>query len=135
MNQVVKVRWADALRSGKYKQGRGALHRPATATKSGEAELCCLGVLCELAVAEGIVVRELRGDCYVYLSAEDVSDWASGDLPTAVAEWAGLPARDPKVLAPRRTVATYLSALNDDQDSRGRSFTFGELANSIDRSL
>lgn len=135
MHQEVKRRWVNALKSGGYKQGRGALHRPKTATPSGEAEYCCLGVLCELAVAEGIAVRELRGDTYVYLSAEDVSDWASGDLPTAVAEWAGLPARDPKVLAPRRTVATYLSALNDDQDSKGRSFTFAQLASSIDRSL
>lgn len=36
------TKWVEALRSGKYEQGAGALRR----TDSGEARYCCLGVLC-----------------------------------------------------------------------------------------
>ena len=37
----VKTKWLDALRSGKYKQGRGILRRP-------DGSFCCLGVLCDI---------------------------------------------------------------------------------------
>lgn len=41
MRAEVKKAWVDALRSGKYKQGRGAL-------RSGGNEYCCLGVLIDV---------------------------------------------------------------------------------------
>lgn len=41
MNKDIKKRWLDALRSGKYKQGVGALR------KRGY-KFCCLGVLCDI---------------------------------------------------------------------------------------
>jgi len=44
MNQIIKQKWLEALRSGKYKQGRLAL-------KTTDEKYCCLGVLCEV-VAE-----------------------------------------------------------------------------------
>jgi hypothetical protein len=40
MNPIVKKKWLNALRSGKFKQGQGAL-------KNSEGH-CCLGVLCEI---------------------------------------------------------------------------------------
>lgn len=40
MKKDIADKWVGALRSGKYKQGRGALHR-------GD-KFCCLGVLCEV---------------------------------------------------------------------------------------
>ena len=40
MKQEIAERWVQALRSGKYKQGRRVL-------KQGE-NFCCLGVLCEV---------------------------------------------------------------------------------------
>lgn len=40
-----RARWVEALRSGEYKQCRGALHKP------GDG-FCCLGVLCDLAREE-----------------------------------------------------------------------------------
>ena len=43
MDQKLKQDWVEALRSGKYKQGRRALYKPYT-----EA-YCCLGVLCKVA--------------------------------------------------------------------------------------
>lgn len=42
----IKARWLAALRSGDYKQGRNYLRSRGTH--------CCLGVLCELAVQDGI---------------------------------------------------------------------------------
>jgi len=41
MNQELKQKWIEALRSGKYIQGQGALR------SVDEDEYCCLGVLCE----------------------------------------------------------------------------------------
>lgn len=41
MNPEIKAKWVAALRSGKYKQGRGRL-------KNTNNEYCCLGVLCAL---------------------------------------------------------------------------------------
>lgn len=41
MDTVMKQKWVDALRSGKYKQGRRLL-------KNRDNEFCCLGVLCDL---------------------------------------------------------------------------------------
>lgn len=36
-----KKKWLEALRSGKYKQGKGVL-------QNDKGEFCCLGVLCDL---------------------------------------------------------------------------------------
>jgi hypothetical protein len=44
--------WANELESGNWKQGTGQLARQ---TDTG-TEYCCLGVACELAVQEGIIV-------------------------------------------------------------------------------
>lgn len=40
MNQEIKAKWVEALRSGRYKQGRGVL-------RQGN-EFCCLGVLADI---------------------------------------------------------------------------------------
>jgi hypothetical protein len=78
------ARWADAIDSGDYSRGDNALHR---ISSNGRHTYCCLGVLCELAVADGII------------SAGTQSTW-TGDkvdysgqvavLPQKVADWAGL---------------------------------------------
>lgn len=54
MNSEIKEKWVAALRSGKYKQGKDRL---ATITICDETTYCCLGVLCELAVEEGIAIK------------------------------------------------------------------------------
>ncbi len=43
MNPEIKKKWVEALRSGKYKQGKKVL-------RSGNEKFCCLGVLCDLLV-------------------------------------------------------------------------------------
>lgn len=46
MDHEIKAKWVEALRSGKYKQGKGFLkyHNYDLGTDS----YCCLGVLCEI---------------------------------------------------------------------------------------
>ena len=44
MNKEVKDKWVAALKSGKYKQGRGQLN--------GESGYCCLGVLTEVYIEQ-----------------------------------------------------------------------------------
>lgn len=46
MDPILKAKWIAALRSGKYVQGKGYLHK---ITKGKEHMFCCLGVLCEVA--------------------------------------------------------------------------------------
>lgn len=41
MNEELKTKWLEALRSGRYEQGRGCL-------RDLEDKYCCLGVLCDV---------------------------------------------------------------------------------------
>jgi hypothetical protein len=50
MKKDIAIKWIDALRSGKYKQGKSELHN------SDTNEYCCLGVLNEIC--------ELKSDLY-----------------------------------------------------------------------
>jgi hypothetical protein len=54
MDPLIKQMWVDALRSGDYKQGTRRLHYLDSA---GEERFCCLGVLCDLAVKNGVSVE------------------------------------------------------------------------------
>lgn len=61
MNAELKTKWLEALRSGKYKQGRGRL-------RQGD-EFCCLGVLCDISgLGEWIGEVETKG----YSFKEDI---------------------------------------------------------------
>lgn len=127
MDAQVKAKWIAALKSGNYKQGKGVLADP----KRGEH--CCLGVLCELAAAEGLI-RKANDGRYIEF------DGASHVLPGTVARWAGLEYPDGRPMispiVPERHVVdgcvydnTTLASLNDDD----RAFT--EIANLIERHL
>ena len=75
--------WVKALRSGKYKQTKGTLARIDGHT--GEIlGLCCMGVLCELAVKAKVIPAPSVG-------LADLSyDSQNAVLPASVQEWAGL---------------------------------------------
>ena len=99
MNPEVKAKWVAALRSGEYKQGRGALRNAAD-------EFCCLGVLCDLSPFPwlGPPERKMRPS---YDIEERPHFLTSGYLSEPVAEWAGLVDTNPVV------DGNTLSHLND----------------------
>lgn len=67
MNKELKNKWIEALRSGKYKQGKGAL-------RTGDIEnphYCCLGVLC------AISLEKIKGEVM----------WEKGFLPSSLEDY------------------------------------------------
>jgi hypothetical protein len=86
MKQNIMKKWVNALRSGKYKQGKGALKQY---NDKGQAQHCCLGVLCELyndtmkKNRKKILSEEFDAG-YVRLNNNITS------LPKEVMEWAGI---------------------------------------------
>lgn len=132
MNKEVKAKWIAALRSGNYEQGEGRLH--IVGRNDNPDTYCCLGVLCELAVAENIVdkpviVKDSRhhdgewSDCFMY------DDVQIAGLPTPVLKWAGIhnATLGPAVNIHGRTVT--LSSHNDS------GATFEQIASAIDEQL
>lgn len=84
MDKRIKKLWIDALRSEKYKQGKGGL-------RNNFNEFCCLGVLCDLYSKEqGARWRQtsLRHDKVFRIQRQ------TGVLPNKVAEWAGIGSND-----------------------------------------
>ena len=110
MNKDVKKKWVDALRSGRFKQGRSRLNY-------ANESYCCLGVLCEIAVSEGATdparLKDGVGRSMTY-------GWSSTVPPDDVLEWAGIddepvfPARDDS-MHNTWSAANKLIDLNDDQ--------------------
>ncbi len=79
MKTDVALKWAEALESDRFKQGRGALNR--------DGKVCCLGVLCELAIQDGVEVST-RVSSY-----DGSTQYGNQTLvpPDSVRVWAGLP--------------------------------------------
>jgi hypothetical protein len=99
MNKRIKRKWLEALRSGKYKQGRSELHRMEEGENGPEHKYCCLGVLCDLAEQEGVVSRgsvDYRGEHVGGWKAPGSSE-AWSYPPEAVLRWAGLFSRGEQV--------------------------------------
>ena len=59
MDQVVKQKWVEALRSGQYLQGKNALKT--------DDKFCCLGVLCDILYPE----QWIRDGGYSLIWGED----------------------------------------------------------------
>ena len=106
MNQEIKARWVAWLHEHADEQTTGRLHRTeARDSNNAPVGFCCLGGLCELAVADGIIgTMEFNehGDTLItYGKATGRGgDWDSATLPLIVMEWAGLEDNDPEVLVP-----------------------------------
>lgn len=81
MDKRIRTQWVKALRSGKYKQGRGQL-------KDGNT-FCCLGVLCDL-------FRKSKSNGEEEQWENDVFMGNYTGLPSTVMEWAGLASEDPE---------------------------------------
>lgn len=78
MNPEVKQLWIEALRSGEYKQGEGALHNNIT------DEYCCLGVLCDVALKNGVELTIDKTEHNTAFATRTAS------LPHKVVSWSGM---------------------------------------------
>ena len=74
----IKTRFVEALRSNKYPQGMGRLR--------GQDSFCCLGVLADLAVQDGLARWEesdlvVDGSCFGTLFPGQLLSWACESNP------------------------------------------------------
>jgi hypothetical protein len=136
MNTEIKARWIEKLRSGEYNQGAEFLAK--------DGNFCCLGVLCEIAVEDGVVVRSTTEDypdedtVVAYIppgQTEGHREYST--LPVAVMNWAGLDSTNPTVVLPNtddddeeELNSWNISDVNDDL---GRDFN--EIADIIEEQL
>jgi len=110
MNKEIKKLWLEALRSGKYKQGRGQLHNPS------ENVFCCLGVLCDIVDKNNIYKPERM----IRQNDFELFDSLYGILSTPMQKITGLDMR----------IGKDLYKMNDRQR---KSFT--EIADYIEKAL
>lgn len=90
MNNVVKKKWLTALESGKYNHGTSKLK---TIGIDKKVYHCCLGVLCELAIEEGICEEMPNNDelAESYVRFKDsLRSYNTLTLPQDVAKWANI---------------------------------------------
>ena len=104
-----KAIWAAALRSGKFKQGKGAL--------CDRGLYCCLGVAFEVLVDEPWVTH---GDSMRLWGIRDGADNQTAYLPDRIKDEIGLEAED----------VAELVSMNDSGDA-----SFDEIANHIEANL
>lgn len=121
MNEEVKRRWVEALRSGEYQQASGYLRTGI----EGYWSYCCLGVLCDIAVKDG-VVGWAHGDT----SGVSACDGSASYLPARVVDWAGLSSFNPMMKSGSQQQDVSLVAMNDDF-----KYDFEQIADAIESGL
>lgn len=93
MRKEVMKKWVNALRSGKFKQGTGTLKQY---NSKGQAQHCCLGVLCELYNQEmkknkkKTLPENVYGNDYDFSHGYSRFGGKKEDLPKEVKDWAGV---------------------------------------------
>lgn len=116
MNKENVRKWVDALRSGKYQQGKTYLQ-----TKNG---YCCLGVVCRVAIADGVELEatESEFDDVVYFGG------SAHFLPRQVQEWLGTDTDNVEFRDENgdRILATYAN------DNAARNYSFNDIANMLE---
>jgi hypothetical protein len=118
-NQEIMREWVTALRSGNYEQGRGRLRT--------DNQYCCLGVLCDIAVRNGVIPQ---GALPIRSSDVEQVIYSYGGFtnfmmpPSTVRVWADLPAG--QYIYAGELSATKLAHLNDT------GATFAEIADLIE---
>lgn len=129
MKHEIRERWVEALRSGRYKKTSGALGRLDQDT--GEEKFCAYGVLCELAVMDGVVVRSdddafrMRQVRFYYRSPRS-GESSLTDPPKSVLDWAGIAATCSRVVDEDGNAYDVIT-LNDNYGK-----PFDEIAKLID---
>ena len=117
MRKDIADKWVTALRSGEYKQGKDVL------ADCARTEHCCLGVLCEVAIKEGLDVQ-----VETLIDHAAIFDSSKAFLPASVADWAGMKTRLGDL--PRgAATATVLSLMGMNDGGH----TFGAIADVIEK--
>ena len=113
MNPEVKAKWVEALRSGEYRQTKGYLHR-------NGGGFCCLGVLCDVAVKDGLDIRTEVSRMYVGHRGYTSYAGETLTLPEPVAEWAGIVTEKPDegTLSDPVVGGQSLSTWNDEDNAK-----------------
>jgi len=127
LHEEIKARWVAALREPDRVQGTGQL-------RDEEGRQCCLDVLCDLAVADGIIsapsllppsVTGLEYPVFGYADKYTVDYYQCEVLPKEVMEWAKLKDQNPAV--DYNESFSDLSELNDEYH-----LSFTEIADTIE---
>lgn len=105
MDQDIKKKWVDALRSGDYDQVLGALKREQVLSETGLG-YCCLGVLCEVMGVEN--EKKEEGTVYDFLFPR--GGWSSRETTMPEPGWA-------EDIGLDWNTAHYLAKMNDDGES------------------
>lgn len=124
--EEVRAEWLKRLRSGDYTQGTGVL-------RDDNDNYCCLGVLCQIAVEEGVIPepalhKDKQWARYMYDQTTYLDGHVAGAttvLPMSVREWAGL-AQDDGSYKDGENIRS-LAWLNDTQNA-----SFEEIADVIE---
>jgi hypothetical protein len=133
MKTEIAKMWAEALRSGNYKQGKNCLRR----YKLGVVEYCCLGVLCEIyaRTQEGqqsdlittAQFSQMLPDSIMGQECEAPYAGASEYLPDVVVNWAGMGSCNPIIPLNEPQTPQTLSDINDSLRA-----SFNEIADIIE---
>lgn len=91
-NQARIRKFVEALRSKRFRQGHGALHR----MRQGSDEYCCLGVACEVAIEDGLDLKVSNDGHFVRYGDE------FGHLPISVQAWYGFESENPSLTLVKR---------------------------------
>mgnify|MGYP000735863425 CR=1 FL=1 len=104
MTKELRDKWVEALRSGRYQQGKGHLH-------AGEC-FCALGVLCDVLGLEWVPCEEIGDDLNnlpVYMAAGESTD----GIPDSISEKIGLEDVDHAAVAIRNDSGDSFTGIAD----------------------
>lgn len=93
VNKHNMLLWYRGLKSGQYEQTTNRLAQ----VVGDKVSYCCLGVACEVAIANGLQLdKKISGEAIFY---SDRDQWTGGGLPWEVQQWLGVEETAP-VIAP-----------------------------------
>lgn len=117
MDRRLKAKWLAALRSRKFKQGKGSLHQREFSETSDKIDerFCCLGVLCKVAGLEPRHPVHVGAVSYVFAKRD-----SSASLPANFRDKIGITDDQQDTLI----------SMNDDENAK-----FYQIARWIERSL
>lgn len=126
MKEKVKDLWVEALRSGKYKQGKHSL-------KNNNDKYCCLGVLCD------VYAKTQKKKGFSKNQVDIIGAYTFGDtekeavLPENVKKWAQIGNKKIRISISNdqrieRFVQSHLIHMNDEENK-----TFDEIATFIEK--